>query len=32
MSSQKYKSKFQDEWLMNIKYKDWITEVEKDVH
>ena len=32
MSKQKYKSKFQDEWLVNSKYKDWIRKVEKDVH
>ena len=32
MSKQKYKSKFQDEWLMNSKYKDWIKKVEKDAH
>ena len=32
MSKQKYKSKFQDEWLMNGKYTDWIGKVGKDVH
>ena len=32
MSKQKYKSKFQDEWLVNSKYKDWIRKAEKDVH
>ena len=32
MSKQKYESKFQDEWLLNSRYKDWIRKVEKDVH
>ena len=32
MSKQKYKSKSQDEWLLNSRYKDWIRKVENDVH